>query len=200
MALLAPLRVALIFAKLVVAQAFEGFTLPARLLKHCLLLLAQLLQAQEVALQDMALLAEGRLTKECKAQFGGGRARSQLQRLMGLHLSDAVVELVESTAGAGHLLVGGTQSQFLLVLDTLPEMKHRLQRKMEGHLFSWTFLAGQSQQFCYAFVERCLFPGFLHQETLQFGNQRQRLVERGIASLLIGSDANQILRGSVGGQ
>jgi len=34
------------------------------------------------------------------------------------------------------LLIGRAQAQFLLMFHTLPEMKHRLQRKMKGHNFT----------------------------------------------------------------
>jgi hypothetical protein len=51
-----------------------------------------------------------------------------------LSLLQPRVDLLNETTHSGDLLVGGAQAQLLLVFDALPEMKHRLQRKMKGHV------------------------------------------------------------------
>jgi hypothetical protein len=132
--LLAPGRVALVLLQLVIAQALESFTLAACLLKDFLLLVAQILPAQELALGLLALLAQPRFASERKAQFGGGGAGLQLLRLARLNLLDAVVDLIDEMAHFGDLLVGRAQAQLLLMFYTLPEMKDSLQRKMKGHV------------------------------------------------------------------
>lgn len=58
LALLASLRFALVFAKLVVTQALKGLAVTARLLKDFLLLVAQCLKPPELSLQGEPLLLQ----------------------------------------------------------------------------------------------------------------------------------------------
>ena len=67
--------VALVVAKLVVAQAFEGFTLATGLLKDFLLFIPQALQSQELAFDDLLLLVKLSMAREIEAKFGRGRPR-----------------------------------------------------------------------------------------------------------------------------
>jgi hypothetical protein len=125
--------IALVLALLMIAQALEGFALPARLLKNSLLLVSEILQAQQFALDVLALLAKGCLAREREAQLRGSGTHTEFLKLAHLHLTDALDDLIEQVPHLGHLLVSGTQAQLLLVLHTLPEMKYRLQCKTKGH-------------------------------------------------------------------
>ena len=133
LALFTTSAVAFVFAQLVITQAFESFAFAARLMKNSLLLIAQLLQAHEFPLQDKTLLPDDGFGFESKVQFGRGRAGAELLRLARLHFLQPDVELLDEMAYARDLLVGGAQTQFLLMLYTLPEMKHCLEWKMKGH-------------------------------------------------------------------
>ena len=120
-----------------VAQAFEGFPLAARLLKDFLLLVAQVLPAHEIRVRHPAAAAATRpRTGKCEAQFGGGGARSQFLRFTELNLPDPLVELLDHAARPRHLLVGRAQTQFLLVFDALPEVKIPLAAENEK---PWVF-------------------------------------------------------------
>jgi hypothetical protein len=124
---------ALVFAPLVVTQAGQGLTLPPRFDEQFLLFVPQFLQTQQFALQLLALLFEGQSTQRGKAQLGGRGSGGELSRLSSVEFLHSRVMLVENAPHLRHLLVGGAQTQFLLVLQTLPEVKNRLQRKTEGH-------------------------------------------------------------------
>ena len=141
MVLFAPRGVAPIFVKLVVAQAFKRLALASRLLKEFLLLVAQVLQAHQFMLYRLPLLAKGHLAGKCETQFRAAGAGSDIVGLASLEVLQAGIELIEKMAGSRDLLVGGPQAEFVLVLDALPEMKHRLQRKLEGHVSSWAMPA-----------------------------------------------------------
>lgn len=43
-------------------------------------------------------------------------------------------------------------------------------------------------------------PGFCMRKAAELGNERERFVEHGIATLLLGSDTHQVFRGGVGGE
>lgn len=124
--LLAPCCAALVCAQLVVAQAFESFTLPARLLKNPLLLIPQILPPREFMLGVHSQPAKRRSLKEHEAQFRRGGAVSQFARLDNLRIPNLLVDLIEKMSNSGNLLVGRAQAKFLLVFDALPKMKHGL--------------------------------------------------------------------------
>jgi hypothetical protein len=125
-ALFAPGCIPLVFAQLVVAQAFEGFALPPRLLKDSLLLVSESFPTRSLTLYCLALLAQPCFALQSKPQFRGRGACSQCLRLAELHLPNPVIELFEEMAHFCDLLVRRPQTQLLLVLDTLPEMQQRL--------------------------------------------------------------------------
>jgi hypothetical protein len=116
-----------------IAQALEGFALATGLLKDFLLLVTQILPAQEIAFGILPLQSQGSLPGKSKTQLGRGGAHSEFLSLAELHLPYSLVELLDHTTRPRHLLVGRAQAQLLLVLDALPKMKDRLQRKMKSH-------------------------------------------------------------------
>ncbi len=133
-ALFAAGRIALVFKPLFVAQRFEGFALPARLLKDSLLLVAQVLETRKLPLKVPALRVERCFSCQNKTHFRGGRARSQILGIKLLQSSYPVVNLFDQMAHSGNLLVSSAQAQLLLVLYALPEMKYRFQRETKGHV------------------------------------------------------------------
>jgi len=56
--------------------------------------------------------------------------------LTNVHLPDPLLDLIEQMANSSDLLVGGAQTQFLLMLDTLPKMEDCLEWKMKCHFFA----------------------------------------------------------------
>ena len=104
--LLAPRGIALIFAKLLLAQALEGLTLPAGLLKDSLLLVAQPLGARQFAPQLLTMPLQSGFTLQRKLYGCRSRARPQFLRGPRLGLVDAVRRSFKGVTHARHLLVG----------------------------------------------------------------------------------------------
>jgi len=50
-----------------------------------------------------------------------------------MKLLQPCVDLLDKMADASDQLIGGAQAKFMLMFDTLPEVKQRLQWKMKGH-------------------------------------------------------------------
>lgn len=138
LSLLAPGCIALVFAKLMVTQALEGFALPPCLLKDFLLLVPQSVQSLEFLLQSLPLLAESRGTREREAQFSAAGAAAEVLRLRSVELLQAAFDLLNQVTNPGAQLVGGAQPQFLLVFDAFAVMKDSLERKVKGHgVLTW---------------------------------------------------------------
>ncbi len=126
-------RIALVGAELLIAQVFEGFPFAPSLLEDLLLLVSQILPAQEFALRIPPQLAECGLAAEGETQFGGGGAGGQLFGFANVNVADPFIDLVKAMAHFGHLLVGRAQAEFLLMFDALAKMKYRLQGKVKCH-------------------------------------------------------------------
>lgn len=114
-ALFTPRRIALVFAQLVVAQTFESFPLSSRLLVDSLLLVSQVLPAQQFVFRIVTTLVKRCLASHCKTQLRRGGASAQFLRFAELHLPDAFVNLFDETAGFRYLLVGRAETQLLLM-------------------------------------------------------------------------------------
>jgi len=123
----------LIVAHLLIAQALESFALPSRLLIDATLLVAHLFQPREFARPVLPLLANGAFPEECKLHFGSSRACIQRARLLCLHLPHAIVDLIDLMTRARNQLVGGAQTQLLLMFHALAEVEHGFERKMKSH-------------------------------------------------------------------
>jgi hypothetical protein len=121
--LFAPSRLSLVGVTLLPAQAFNGFALAASLLKDSVLLIAQLLYAQEFLLQCMPFLIKSCFVQKAKAQLGSGRSCVQLLRLLYTFFFDSILDLVDQVTHPSYLLVGSAQPQFLLAFYALTEMQ-----------------------------------------------------------------------------
>jgi hypothetical protein len=132
-ALFPPRSLLFVQTELLIADRFQSFAHPSRLLKNLALLVAQLLQPYQLYFEFPPVPEQFRFTLQSESQFGGGHSRTQLPRLLSLEPLPAQVDLFDSVLASRHLLVGGAQPQFLLVLQALAEMQNGLQRKMECH-------------------------------------------------------------------
>jgi hypothetical protein len=135
-----PCGVALVFAELLVAQVFEGLPFAPSLLEDFLLLVAQILPAQQFGFGILAQLAKGGLAAERETHFCGGGAGCQVPGFANMNLPDPFNDLIETMANFGNLLIRRAQAQFLLMFDALPKMKYRLEGKMKGHGSEFVFL------------------------------------------------------------
>ncbi|HZC24673.1 MAG TPA: hypothetical protein VE866_15130 [Candidatus Binatia bacterium] len=100
----------LVGAELLAAQAFERFPLPAGLEEDALLLIAEMLAPQELALQFLPPGVHQSFRSLEEREFRAGCARSQGLGGKGLSLANAAVELFERVAYLGDLLVGRAQA------------------------------------------------------------------------------------------
>jgi hypothetical protein len=132
-ALLPPRRLLLVQTEVLIADRFQSFPRSSRLLKNLALLVAQLLQPHELYFEFPPVPEKFGVTLQSEAQFGRGHSRTQLPRPLGIQPLPAQVDLLDRMLASRHLMVGGTQPQFLLMLQALAEMQNGLQRKMECH-------------------------------------------------------------------
>lgn len=132
-ALFAPSRLFFINSELPVAQRFQAFPRAARLPVEFALLVAQLLQPRQFALQFFPVALQFGFAQQIEPQLGGCDAAAEVTGFSRRKFLAARLHLFEQMPYARHLLVGGAQPQLLLTLDAFAEMKHRLERKLEGH-------------------------------------------------------------------
>ena len=117
----------LILAKLMFAQAVQGFAPPPGSTEVSLLFVAKLLRAHEFSLQFSAAMRKPQVRGAFKFHFCAGFAGFQLARLLGAILFLQSVQLFNHVAHAGDLLVGRAQAQLLLMLKALIQMEHGLE-------------------------------------------------------------------------
>lgn len=132
-ALFAPCGLFFIKSELPVAQRFQAFPRAARLPVDFALLVAQLLQPRQFALQLFLVTLQFGFAEQIEPQLGRCNAGTQIPGFSRRKFLAALLHLFEQMPHARHLLVGGAQPQLLLALDAFAEMKHRLERKLEGH-------------------------------------------------------------------
>jgi hypothetical protein len=90
----------------------------------------------EFAFQFASLMSESGLTEDGESDLGRRRSRFQLLQFCVVSLFDPAIELLDQMPHPHYLLVGGTQTQFLLMFHALAKMKHRFQGKTKGHILS----------------------------------------------------------------
>jgi hypothetical protein len=108
-------------------------------LQEFTLLLAQLLEPQKLLLEFAPVPQQFPLAKQFESQLSRRHACTQLVGLRGTVLTPPQVHLFDQALHSRYLLIRGSQSQLLLVFETLAEMQYRLQREMESHLFRSLF-------------------------------------------------------------
>jgi hypothetical protein len=131
--LFAPGRIEFVIAKPVVAQVLENFALAARVLKNPVLLVAQVLQADEFPGNLVTLFAKPRLRHKFEAQLGRSHSDFQILGLRCAHLRSLEIDLLEQVSRPRHLLIGRAQPEFLLMLDALAIVKNSLQGELKWH-------------------------------------------------------------------
>ena len=94
------------------------------------------------------------------------------------------------------LLVGNFELSLLGALRALAETQQRLQGKAEGH----TGLSRQRQERLNRTGKGYRILWTLPQEAIDLRHMRDGLVESGVGSFLVGSNAQKVFRGTVAGQ
>lgn len=156
---------ALVIAKLLATEAFEGFPLPASMAEDTLLLVAQMLAAHEFVLQFLALGEQQTFRSLEKREFRAGGASGEELRRESLGLADAAVNLFQPVAHPGDLLVGRSQAQLLLMFDALAEVKKRLQGETKRH----NCQLGKARSFAMLSEKETLSPGFCMRNRFRSG-------------------------------
>jgi hypothetical protein len=130
----------LVEMKLGFAQSAQGFPPAPRLTKIPLLLIAQLLHPHQFGLQFTFAPHERRFSGPFKLQFCSGGTSLEIVGSLFPIVLFVRIQLLDHVPHPRHLLIGGAQTQFLLVLEALIEVQYGLQRKAKGHDGStWKF-------------------------------------------------------------
>src|SRR3981081_3597186 len=90
----------------------------------------------EFAFQFASLMSESGLAEDAESDLGRRRSRFQLSQFCVVSLFDPAIELLNQMAHPQYLLIGGAQTQFLLMFHALAKMKHRFQAETKGHILS----------------------------------------------------------------
>jgi hypothetical protein len=107
-----------------------------------------------------------------------------------------LLETLDFAAHVGNFQVGNLKLSLFVALHALAETQQRLQREAERH----TGLGRQRQERFNRTGEGHGFLGTLPHEAVDFRHMRDRLVESGVGSLLVRSDAQRVFGGPVTGQ
>jgi hypothetical protein len=103
------------------------------LLEEFALLLAGLLQDCKLAIKFLAMEIEFGLTLQSEMQFRRSSPRRKGVQLLGAKFAVTLFRSLDQVPHPGHALMGSAQAKFLLALQALAKVQHRLQRKMKGH-------------------------------------------------------------------
>jgi hypothetical protein len=134
---------ALIQVKLSLAQAAEHFAPSPGLSEVSLLFVAQLLHARQFDVEFSALAVQSQFRGAFKFQFCAGCTGLKFAGLLYPVLLFLHIQLLDGITHTENLLVGGSQTQFLLVFEALIQMQHGLEGKMKGHT-TWESSARES--------------------------------------------------------
>jgi hypothetical protein len=159
-ALFVPCRFFLIDAELPITHTFERLPGPPGPLKGLALLLAHLLQPGELLLKFSAMAQQGRIALQFESQLGRRGARAQFLKLLGVELFPAPVQMLDHMPHPCYPLVGGTQPQFLLVLDAFAKMQYGLKREMESHVLRVRPQLGKASNLLMVSPSGAASPGF----------------------------------------
>lgn len=132
--LLAPARVAFVLGALMIPKTLERFPFAPGLLKNLVLLIAHVLDPFEFTSRGHSLLRQEGLTGFGELQFGCGGSAAQLAGFPRSRAGHLLFNALDQMAHPCDLLVGGAQTQFLLMLDTSSEVQNGLERETEGHM------------------------------------------------------------------
>lgn len=122
-----------VLPELFLANSFQHFARLPGLAKNFPLLVARLLQPQQLLFEFPPVTQQVPVAFPIKTQLCSRKSRAQLPVPRLVKFVAMQVQLFDQVAHPRHLLVRRPQLQFLLVLEAVAIMQNRLQRKAEWH-------------------------------------------------------------------